>query len=64
MVNLLPLGKAHLHNALVLFGSIVTVAAKLLLFSVLFGYWSNSKSFPASFKHAANLLMLHFVTTL
>ena len=45
MVNLLPLGKVHLHNALLLFGFIVTAAAKLLLFSVFLVTGRTQKAF-------------------
>ena len=59
--NLLPLGRVHLHVAEASFGPIATVAAVIV---ILFGYWSNSESLPASFKYVASLLILHFVTTL
>ena len=42
-------------------GPIATVAAVIV---ILFGYWLNSESLPASFVYVASLLILHFVTTL
>ena len=40
---------------------IATVAAVIV---ILFGYWLNSESLPASYVYVASLLILHFVATL